>query len=67
MSMISIPPREQRHVDGSNLEEDPSLEDNAARTGHFEPIAVRCRFTRRRPEFTVWPMEFYKFPQIFQQ
>jgi len=65
--MISIPPCEQRHVDGSNLGEDPSLEYNAATTGHFEPIAVRCRFTRLGLEFTVWAVELYKFPHIGEQ
>jgi hypothetical protein len=64
----SIPPREQRHVDGSVIgEEDPSLEHDTAGTGHFESITVRCERARVGAKFTVRAVKRHELPQLREQ
>jgi len=64
---FSITPREQRHVEGGIIGEDPSLEHDTAGTAHFESIAVRRRLTRLGVEFTVDAVKRHEVPQICEE
>ena len=51
--MRSIPARKQRQVDRDVIGDYPPLEYDAARAGHFKPIAVRRRLAGVRAKFTA--------------
>ena len=54
---ISIPTREQRHVDRGVFSEDPALEHDAAAAGNFQSVAGRRHLACFRVQLTVWPVK----------
>src|SRR5262249_24662407 len=61
---VAVPSREQRHVDGGIIGDDPSLEDDTAGAGHLQPIADWRRRAGDRAQLAVGSVKRHEFSQV---